>query len=588
MEATIEELVENLIEERNLDGKEANEISVALEMASKNIETGRISGFVKTIRERIDAPTSEIFTQNGLNLNELKNVAEVVANVVIKEQIEYSFKRENENSEIQEIVIEEKSNNSTEEQFKELIEGYRNNLDKIYVDLLGIEPEDIPEEFREELAEGIAKRAKYNEELKNLIKRGKKPEDAIKILNAKYNYSEADRMIWLADQANYDFLEVQKIVESKNISIDDATKEYYKKNPERMLFYNEAIQQVFKGEKEPPQESGRLEIQQVSEDEKEPVQEGGMLEFWKNIIGDFHKQRSDKLEMKVKALDISIERYVDSAIDDDNLFERIQNKEKQHRFLKFNQKIQETLRPKKNNEIKEKRNELLKEAREKFLTGDMTASEIFDELKDIYEEYKIDAYDIIEEIEKEAKRYNEQSNADTLRKYETNIREYSITIEAYKKIRDNASKEGRIDLIKIHDKKIEILQREIDDMKLTNKSIKNTILINREKNETSIKKEVIDKGNESRNESSPKKKKGFLSFIKSAVAQFGITPKEANEEVQEIYDLQKAELEEAKTQPKAIKDNKTNSSIEVSTMNVGSEEPTAETEAPNLDDDDER
>lgn len=571
MEVTIDELVDNLIKEKHLSGKDADEIAETLETASKYIEPSRLSGFVKSIREKIDAPTSEVFSQNGLNINELKNVAEIVAKVVIKEQVEYSEKRKRESFENQENYAEvNDEKNDEKKQFEERVTEYKNNLNTIYVDLLGLDSEDIPEEFREEIAREIARREKYNKELKEIVDSGKSAEEGKKILDKKYNYDkdEESELAGLAAQANYDYLEITKIAQKNNLSIEDATLEYYKQNPERMVSYDKYVQKVFKGE-------------------EKPQQEGGMLEFWKNIIGDFYKNRSDKLELNVIGMNIAIEKYVDTAIDDDNLFEKIQNKEKQYRFLKFNQKIQEKLRPKKSVEIKEKRNELLKEAREKFLLGDMTASEIFDELKDTYKEYKIDSYDIIEEIKNEAKKHIELTHVDTLKEYETNIREYSITIDAYKKIKENALKEGRTDLAETHDKKIKILEQEIENIKVTNKAIKNTIIIRRERE-----KETEDKENKIDNEKLPKKK-GLFGFLKKAIFKNKIEPKDVNEETATLNDLQREEVQEDKEQPKAISENKTNNQLRVSSINVEGEEiatetankPENETKKPDVGDD---
>lgn len=260
METTIDELVDNLIKEKHLDGKESDEITETLELASKHIEPTRVSEFVKSIREKIDAPTSEIFTQNGLNLNELKNAAEVIANIVIEEQ-EKDAEKNKKNYESEYTQNDADNSNidnekTAEEQLKEKIEAYKSDLDDFYRDILGIDPENIPEEEKEEEAKETAEIEIYADLVDKYCRLGYSIEEAKAMACKELDYSQTEsddnkRDIALSRLAS---IKAQKRVEESNgeVSLEEALKEEILNSPAKASAYSkEEREQIERGEGNP-------------------------------------------------------------------------------------------------------------------------------------------------------------------------------------------------------------------------------------------------------------------------------------------------------------------------------------------------
>ncbi len=595
MEATIDELVDNLIKEKHLDGKEADEITEALELASKYIETSRLSGFVKSVREKIDAPASEIFTQNGLNINELKNAAEVIANVVIKEQVKDSEKNQNNNvSEYTQDAVDNtnKDDKNLVVEFEDKVKEYKSDLDDFYKGFLGMNPEDIPEDEKEEEAKELAEIEVYSNLVDKYCEAGYSLEESKDIACKELNYSRTDAEEYKRETSLIKLTIVKaqkKVKESEGqISFEEAVKEEFSNSPSRdAATPNEVKEQIEKGEENTP--------------------------FYRKVFSDRFKKAAELVQEDIDRIDQFISEKGDIVYETYSLYNYKLERERKIREVRTARKNQDrfdgTLE-KKTESKKQKYEQILKKAKDKYFSSNMTITELYESLKkegDIPKE--LDVYDIYDSIVDESRKYLTPENCNTIKEFEIQMRDETVKVEALRKMIENAQKSTTItpqrqkELEDEYSKEIQKCENKMNGKKETIMYLKNAVYAQRTVKDNSEVEAQIDQQNQiettstetrnanavvSLNTEEPKKKHSFLSFVKKFGKKLKITPKEVNEEVSELSDLQKAELEEAKTQAKAIKDNKTNSSIEVSTINVGDKESVIETEAPNVSDDDQR
>lgn len=591
MEATIDELVDNLIKEKHLDGKEADEITETLELASKYIEPSRLSGFVKSVREKIDAPTSEIFTQNGLNLNELKNVADVVATVVIKEQEkELEINKKNLESEYTQDIIDNTNKDdekSTEEQLQERIEEYKDDLNDFYKDFLGINPEDIPEDEKEEEARELANIEEYANLFDEYCEMGYPPEEAKAMACKKLNYSrtEADEYQRETSLIKLTLLNAQKKAKVSGITVKEAFDEEISNSPSRnSAIPNEVKEQIDTGETNPS--------------------------FWRKLFIERSKNAEKLAQDDIDRIDRFIAQKGDIACETYGLYINMLEKERKIRDVKNEKKRQDRLDgtlEKKTESRNKKYEQILKKAKDKYFSSNMTITELYESLKkevDIPKELNL--YDIYDSIVDESRMYLTPENCNTVKEYEIQMRDEAVKIEALQKMIENAQKSTTItpqrkkELEEEYGKDIQKCKNIIKEKRSTIMYLKNAVYVQRTEKAASKIEIQVDQQNQnettltetrnaddvvSPNTEEPKKKKSFMVFIKNAVSKLGITSKDVGEEVSVLSDLQKQEVHEESIPPKTIKDNKTNSSIEVATINVGGEEPVVEQEEPNVEDD---
>ncbi len=82
----INEFIENLREEKNLSETEASELKESLEISAKDIEPARLAVFIKAVKDEINAPASTVFSERGVNVENIKGIAKSIATVINKQQ----------------------------------------------------------------------------------------------------------------------------------------------------------------------------------------------------------------------------------------------------------------------------------------------------------------------------------------------------------------------------------------------------------------------------------------------------------------------------------------------------------------------
>ena len=129
----INEFIENLREEKNLSETEASELKESLEISAKDIEPARLAVFIKAVKDEINAPASTVFSERGVNVENIKGIASSIAKGVKKQQEIERFSRnrdvkqsetEKEFAEILEQIAKEKKYEINENEVLK-------NLDKI-------------------------------------------------------------------------------------------------------------------------------------------------------------------------------------------------------------------------------------------------------------------------------------------------------------------------------------------------------------------------------------------------------------------------------------------------------------------------
>ena len=78
----IDNFVDNLILENGIGRNEENDLRDTLEASAKEIEGEHLKEFIKSVRQRIDAPASGVFSNNGINIESIKVIAEEEAIIV--------------------------------------------------------------------------------------------------------------------------------------------------------------------------------------------------------------------------------------------------------------------------------------------------------------------------------------------------------------------------------------------------------------------------------------------------------------------------------------------------------------------------
>lgn len=256
---------------------------------------------------------------------------------------------------------------------------------------------------------------------------------------------------------------------------------------------------------------------------------------------------------------------------------------------------------KKQNLKNQKYGEIFKSAKDKYFASNMSITEVYNYLKEEFDmPEELSLYDIFDSIIDEARACTTFENYNTIIVYERQMRDEAVKIEALSQMIENAQNSNTItpqrrkEIIEAYNNEIQKSRNIISSKKREVMKKKNTVYEKRSiKSKTELEGQITQQNSretmiETRDTDGvascdtthikePKKKKGLFSFIKSAASKLGITPKDVNEEVSELADLQKHELQEARVQPKAIKDTKT-SPLETATINVGSEEPVIEAE----------
>lgn len=189
----INEFIENLREEKNLSETEASELKESLEISAKDIEPARLAFFIKAVKDEINAPASTVFSERGVNVENIKGIAKSVAKTVKKQQ-EIEMLSKNKESERSE----------TEKEFDELLkenleEAMRNNNEEAILK----HTNDIMDKYDDiQIGTAIAK-ATMRAEIESIVDSYydiKQPTDGKKIDSPKISGdSEAEKRLKVAE-----------------------------------------------------------------------------------------------------------------------------------------------------------------------------------------------------------------------------------------------------------------------------------------------------------------------------------------------------------------------------------------------------
>ena len=107
----INEFIENLREEKNISESDASDLKESLEISARDIEPARLATFIKAVKDEINAPASTVFSERGVNLENIKVIASSIAKGVKKQQEIERFSR---NRDVEQ--------SETEKEFTEILE----------------------------------------------------------------------------------------------------------------------------------------------------------------------------------------------------------------------------------------------------------------------------------------------------------------------------------------------------------------------------------------------------------------------------------------------------------------------------------
>ena len=108
---TIEGLIEKLLSDNYIKPDEAETVQSMLQSATSGMTTEEISILIGSLNDKVEAPSSELLTQDGINLSVLESAINETTKVIIREKIE------RENNQKENVPIE---NARTREEIEEL------------------------------------------------------------------------------------------------------------------------------------------------------------------------------------------------------------------------------------------------------------------------------------------------------------------------------------------------------------------------------------------------------------------------------------------------------------------------------------
>lgn len=440
MESTIEKLVDNLEKEKGLNLDEKGEMDRVLRAAAKGIENDRIADFVKSMRKKIDAPVSKIFTKEGINFESLESAAKTEAKVVIKIQTEYAEKRKQENQKSNNV--DENDKIKSEENAKQIEKENIIAENESYLDdyMPNLEPAT-----RKIIVKGMYDAKTYVDEFKTRVDNGEDKKAVRDDMSKKRNESKADvafREMHMAINLNKEIKNKEKLEHKQPTKTESETHEQFTQDDE--IKSAEHIADIVDAFSEETQEL----LERTDDGE---ITESASQEFISATAAKAIKELKEEIEKFKKDIeDASKENdYPDKLID---LFEKLEESQKK---LRASMRIEEIVREQIGdigyvNEKRTERSEYLKTAVQRYF-GENNRESIIMIFEDMLEKEKakginleeiIGFDDILECVLIEMNRYPGQSgNVDTIRKREEIFFKKHIEEKALKIVKEKVNRD---------------------------------------------------------------------------------------------------------------------------------------------------
>lgn len=427
MEATIEKLVDNLEKEKGLNQDEKIEMDRVLRTAAKGIEIDRIADFVKSMRQKIDAPVSKIFTKEGINFESLEGAAQTEAKIVIKIQNEYAEKRKQENQ--QSNITDEKEKAKAEEKEKQpekenIIAENESYLDD-YMPNLG-------PATKQRVAEGMYKAKVFTDEVLERVGKGEDEAAVRKDISNRNGENEvgtAIRELYMAINLQKDIMQNERANEQGGEGYSVKTVD----NVEDVIAFSEESQEIIKN----CASNGEITVEATQE-----------------FVSVLAANAIDKCKKEIARLKNEIEKY--SKINDhpDKLKDLFEQLEDNYKNLRDSMQVEEEAREQLGDKAyvdkkRAERGEYLKTAVQRYFGENNRESivMIFEDMKAKAENEGIDLEeiigfdDILESVLLEMNRYPGQSgNVDTIKKCEETFFKNHREEKALKIVKENVDR----------------------------------------------------------------------------------------------------------------------------------------------------
>ncbi len=414
---TIDGLIEKLIEGNQIEANEAETAKALLEQASNGLDKDEIFTLVTRLSAKLDAPSNDLVTPNGLNYAGFDSAVKEVSKVIKKEKVQ----REKAQAEATRDELQGKENTEKTPQEKAEIERQeRIEANKKYIDeFFSRHPEfDFlvkTEEEKQVLAENMEKKERYYEVINELEKKGLSPEKAEKQARDNLGMTKEDVESYESKEASA-MLFAREIEKNKaeNPEVDSA------EFGEKLIKSNKALYRDM--ERNYPEIIKRAKNGEIS---------------WFQCVKEIGLNFSyEKVESEIDRYNTSIK----ANKKDSNQFNVFRVKEQidklEENKLKRKKVRDAWYKITKNKNIDLENQELFEELTIKYLTSDKSVADLYKELDGDKRIENLEFEDlldgIIKNLEKNSEGPTDVSNLNTIRENERKMRRYELFKEEFK------------------------------------------------------------------------------------------------------------------------------------------------------------
>lgn len=175
--STSEDFADKLIEEGYITESERGEIEATINIVTQNMSKQEKANTIRILAKKIDAPNSNLISQNRLNYASFEKVVQELSKDVEKARKEREIKNQTEQEENtpKNISEEEKRKQEIEEKIKK----NETFISDFFKDFLGLENEDITDEEKRDMAEKVYIAEELDDRAKKYQEMGETAEDAL-------------------------------------------------------------------------------------------------------------------------------------------------------------------------------------------------------------------------------------------------------------------------------------------------------------------------------------------------------------------------------------------------------------------------